>query len=390
MSLAPTSVRRVAADVIYLDYNATTPARPEVVAAVVPLLSRPSNPSSAHLPGRAAAAALRTARERIAARVNVRAGDLTFTSGATESNNIAIATAAASTARRRIVTTSVEHKAVLEPLEHLVEQGWTVERLPVGRDGVVDIDVARGTLDDDVALVSVQLANNEVGCLQPVREITEAAHEVGAIVHTDATQALGKVAVDLTDLDVDLASFSSHKIYGPQGAGALYCRRPLSPLPLARGGGQESGRRAGTENVASIVGFGVAMDLAVESIEGYARQAQMQVRLFLTELQRQAPGVEPVVPAQTERLPNTLSLHCQGVDGEALIAQTPGVAFSTGSACTSMVPQPSHVLQAMLHDSRAASECIRISTGWPTTDAEVVDAAAQLGRSLHRIRQLTA
>ena len=378
------------AELIYLDYNATTPAASEVIDAVLPWLSRPSNPSSVHRAGRAARAALEDAREQVAVSIGGRSPELYFTSGATESNSIAIRTAVAASRRRRVLTSAVEHKAVLEPLQALAREGWTIELLPVGRHGGVDVADVRAALADDVALVSLHLANNEVGTIQPVKEVAEAAHAVGALVHTDATQALGKIKVSVSDLDVDLASFSSHKIYGPQGIGALFSRRRLKPIPLALGGGQERGSRPGTENVAAAVGFGAAAELSTWRLDEYGEAAQRHTDLFLAEVTRLVPGVTPVLEPHTSRLANTLSLRCHGADAEALVSHTPGLAFSTGSAFSSMVPEPSHVLQAMLRDVSAAAECVRISTGWPTSDAEILIAAKQFSAGVRRIRELTA
>lgn len=379
----------MAPDVVYLDYNATTPAAPEVIEAAIPWLGRASNPSSAHRPGRTALVALDQAREQVAASVGARPGALTFTSGATESNNLAIHTAVSGSSRRRVLVSAVEHKAVLEPVKALGRQGWDVELLPVGRDGVLDVDAFLTRLDANVALVSLHLANNEVGAVQPLRVVTEAAHEAGALVHTDATQALGKIPVDLAALDVDLASFSGHKVYGLQGVGALFCRRKLNGVALFSGGGQERGLRPGTENVAGIVGFGVAAQLAETRVVQYAERASRQTQAFLAEIGQRVTGVHRVIPAEL-CLPNTLSLHCQGADGEALVAHSPGVAFSTGSACSSMVPEQSHVLRAILGDEVAASECVRISTGWPTTDDEIRIAAQELSDAVLRVRALNS
>lgn len=375
---------------IFLDYNATTPAAPEVLDAVIPWLRRPSNPSSAHHFGRTAFAALDVARQQVAAATGARPGEITFTSGATESNNIAVQTAvgSATPSRRRAIVSAIEHKAVLEPVGALRTEGWTVDVVPVGPDGVLDVDDLLARLAPDVGLVSLHLANNEVGTVQPVRRVAEAAHEVGALVHTDATQALGKMHVDLTQLDVDLASFSSHKVYGMQGTGALYSRRRLRVAPLSLGGAQEQGRRPGTENVSGIIAFGVAAELATTRLQEYRRRAAHHTRLLFAELSQNVSGVLRVLPPGAEHLPNTLSLRCQGVDGEALMANSPGVAFSTGSACSSMVPESSHVLRAVLGSEVAASECVRISTGWPTSDDEIIEAARQLGSAVVRVREV--
>lgn len=375
---------------IYLDYNATTPADPAVVDVMLPWLRRPSNPSSAHRAGRAAAAALEVARGQVAQATGTPASSITFTSGATESINTALRTAVGAVPRRRIVATVIEHKAVLEPLAALADQGYEVRLLPVERDGQVDLAALDDALDEQVALVSVHLANNEIGTVQPLKAVVSAAHRVGALVHTDATQALGKIPVDLAQMGVDLGSFSSHKLYGPQGVGALYVRRGLPLVPLILGGGQERGRRPGTENTAGVVGFGHAAELMTRRLSDYTSRARLQTGLFLAEVQHNVAGVERTLPYKKRDLANTLSLRCQGVDGEALVAQCPGVAFSTGSACSSMVPESSHVLRALLGDTAAAAECVRISTGWPTTDEEIRDAARQFADAVQRIRQLAA
>jgi cysteine desulfurase len=381
----------VPASTIYLDYNATTPAAEETISAMLPWLSVPANPSSAHRLGDLAAAALADARCKVAAAVGTRPSRLTFTSGATESNNLVLATLAGAPAGRRcrVLVLSTEHKSVLETAKALRRHGWSIDIIPVSSDGVIDMGAFGELLSDDVQLVSVQLVNNETGVVQPLEAVTDAAHAAGALVHTDASQALGKITVDLDALGVDMASFSSHKAYGPQGVGALFVRSRRTVVAAWSGGGQEQGLRPGTQNLAGAVGFGAAAEVATSRLAHFQEVAERQVRRLKTALVDLVPGAVPVLPAETLRVSNTLSMRLPGVDAEALVMHTPGVAFSAGSACTSMVPEPSHVLTAMLSDRAAAAECVRLSTGRPTTDSEIEDAALQLAAAAARVRSVS-
>ena len=378
-------------ETIYLDYNASTPAAPEVVEVMMPWISRPANASSAHRPGRHAAAALAQARDDVGRAVGAAPARITFTSGATESNNLVFngLPMPGQAGRTRLLVLETEHKAVLEAARGATERGWQLDLLPVQANGLIDLDALDALLGEDVHLVSVQLVNNETGVIQPLAEVSHRCHGVGAVVHTDATQALGKVPLDLLAIGADLASFSSHKVYGPQGVGALYQSRTGMLTPSIFGGGQENGFRPGTENLAGAVGFGAAAKLAVASLQPRRTQAQRQTALLAALLSELVPGVKVNVPLGTPRVPNTLSLRVPGADAEALVAHTPGVAFSAGSACTSMVPGPSHVLTAMLNDRSAATECVRLSTGWPTIDDEIHAAAAQLAASVTRVRSMS-
>ena len=354
--------------VVYLDNNATTPCDPAVVKAMLPFFSEVyGNPANGfHLLGRTAHRAVEDARESVAKLINARAEEIVFTAGATESNNLAIlglARAAKGSGRNRIVTTALEHKAILLPCEELKQEGFDVIVLPSGRDGRVSLECAREAINDRTLLISIQAANNEIGTLQPVSEIAQVAHQHGAVVHCDAAQAVGKVPVDVEALGVDMLSMSAHKFYGPKGVGALYLRHGTKHLmPLVFGGGQESGIRPGTSNVPAIVGFGVAAQLCLDLLDEEGKRiAGLRDRLE-DVLKSTIPGLR-INGQEGPRLPNTLSLSFPGVDADALLLNLPEVMLGTGSACTSGAVEPSHVLQAIGLDRNTASATVRASLG---------------------------
>jgi len=363
-------------DFIYLDYNATTPCDPGVVEKMLPFFSECyGNPATGlHLQGRKAARAVDEAREQVAALIGCRPSEIIFTSGATESNNLAIlglARANRDSGRTRIVTSAVEHKAVLLPCRQLQEEGYELVVLPVDRQGRVLVDEAEAAINDRTLLVSVQAANNEVGTLQPIAKIAEIAHEHGAIVHCDAAQAAGKIPLDLTAeaWQVDLLSISAHKLYGPKGVGALYARNgphAYPMMPLMFGGGQEHGLRSGTTNVPGIVGFGEACRICTAELE------QERVRIaslrdqFEQFLLTHIPGLT-INGFGAPRLPNTSSLAFPGIDADVLLLNLPTVMMGTGSACSSGAMEPSHVLLAMGLSRAEASTTVRASLGRPTS-----------------------
>ncbi len=361
---------------IYLDYNATTPCDPRVVEKMLPFFTEwYGNPATGlHLQGRRAARAVDEAREQIAALINCRPGELIFTGGATESNNLAIlglGRANRHSGRTRIVTSAVEHKAVLLPCRRLQEEGYELIVLPVDSQGRVSIDEAEAAINDQTLLVSVQAANNEVGTLQPIATIAEITHKHGAIFHSDAAQAVGKIPVSLAAeaWQVDLLSISAHKLYGPKGVGALYVRNgpnahPIEPLQY--GGGQERGLRSGTTNVPGIVGFGEACRICVVELEQEgARIASLRDR-FEEALLASIPGLR-INAREAQRLPNTSSLTFPGIDADALLLNLPEVMMGTGSACSSGALEPSHVLQAMGLSRSEARSTVRVSLGRYTT-----------------------
>jgi cysteine desulfurase len=382
------------ADLIYLDNHATTPCDPLVVEAMLPYFSEVfANPSSTlHEAGREAAASVADAREKVAQLIGAQAGEIAFTSGATESNNIAIVGLAngAGKGRRRIVTTAIEHKAVLASVEQLKSQGFEVIVLPVAKDGTVDVHAAEESIHEDTLLVSLQVANNEIGTIQPVAEVGRIARERGALLHCDAAQAAGRIPVDVEAWNVDLLSISAHKLYGPKGVGALYVRGgpyalPISPLSV--GGGQEKGLRAGTHNVPGIVGLGEACRLCEQRLpKETTRLAALRDRLEETVL--------AAVPdarrngALDNRLPGNSSLTFPGIDAEALVINASELAISTGSACTSGAPEPSHVLLAIGLDRDAASSTIRIGVGRFNTEEEMEMAAGAIVGAVERLARM--
>lgn len=370
---------------IYLDHNATTPVLPEVVDAMLPFLREHfGNPSSSHAAGHAARAALETAREQVAALLGCNADEVVFTSGGTEANNLAIwgVTQAAQPSGRGIVTSQIEHPAVAASCAWLESHGWRVRRAGVDSHGRTRLDELLAAIDAETALVTVMHANNETGVLQPVAGLAQAAHAAGSVLHTDAAQSVGKVPVDVGELQVDLLSLVGHKLYGPKGIGALYVRRGVTLVPFLRGANHERGLRPGTENVASIVGLGVAcerarLDLAAEGARVRALREQLWQRLQarVAGLVLNGHGVE--------RLPNTLSVRFPGVSGGALLAATPHVAASTGSACHAGEEQAPAAIVLMGVPPREALGTVRLTLGRHTTLDEVERAAEALVQAWH-------
>jgi cysteine desulfurase len=362
---------------IYLDHHATTPCDPAVLAAMWPWFAEHyANPhSTEHAAGRRAAAAVEAARAQVAALIGADAGEIVFTSGATEANNLAIKGAArfaGAAARPRLITAANEHKCVLESVRDLAREGFAPAILPVEPDGAIGPAVLAEALRVPTLLVSVMAAHNETGRLQDIAALARLAHAAGARVHSDIAQACGRVDVDVRAWDIDLASISAHKLYGPKGIGALFVRRhPRMRLaPLLSGGGQERGLRSGTLPTALIVGFGEACRLARQSLaEEQARIAGLRDRL-LAGLRARIPGLRVNGP-MAHRLPGNLSLQLPGLDAGAVIAACPGVAMSTGSACTSADVAPSHALLALGLSRDAARATLRLGIGRFTSAAEI-------------------
>jgi len=355
---------------IYLDYNATTPCDPRVVEKMLPYFYETyGNPSNGlHIQGRKSAKAVDVAREQIADLIGARSNEIVFTSGATESNNLAILGLARfrqNVQRKRIVTCVIEHKAVLLPCKKLKEEGFDVVFLPVDKNGRVVLEEARNSIDDNTLLVSIQGANNEIGTLQPIKELAELAHQHGALFHSDAAQAVGKVPVSVDDWEVDLLSLSAHKFYGPKGVGALYIRGGTGAIPLepiGYGGGQESGLRSGTTNVPSIVGLGEASKLTKSTLNDEAVRV-LEIRNQIESQITSRIPLSKINGVLSDRLPNTTSITFQDVDADALIYNAPDIMIGTGSACTSGAIEPSHVLTALGLSREDASSTIRISLG---------------------------
>lgn len=369
-----------APDRIYLDFNASTPTAPEAVAAMRPFLSDHfGNPSSGHWAGRPAREAVETARGQIAALLGCRADEVVLTSGGSEANNHAIrgvvSAAVASGARTpHVITTTVEHPAVLEPCRVIEQLGARVSRLPVDGHGLVDPDDIRHAITPDTVLISVMHANNEVGTVQPVADIGRIAREHQVRFHTDAAQSVGKIPTRVDDLQADLLSVAGHKLYAPKGIGALYLRRGVGLDPLIHGGGHERGQRAGTESALLASGFGAACALATSDP---CEDRLLALREHFWDRLRATFGPRVVLNGHPERrLPNTLSVAFPGRFGDDMLEQLDGVAASTGSACHTGVRQMSPVLAAMGVPDAVAFGTIRFSVGRATTAAEV-DAVVQ-------------
>jgi cysteine desulfurase len=373
---------------VYLDHNATTPLDPRVLEAMLPFLREDfGNPSSLHWFGQRARAACEEARASVAALVGAEPAEIVFTASGSEADNMALrgVAARAKPTRRAIAVSAVEHHAVLHTARALRDEGWPVQVLPVTEQGSLDLDALAAQVDEATALVSVMLANNETGVLQPVPEVSRVARAAGALVHCDAVQAAGKAPIDVRALDVDLLTLSAHKLYGPKGIGCLWLRRGTPMAPLVRGGGQERNRRAGTENVAGIVGFGAAAALAKESLDAEAAR----VRLLRDRLEAkllacagaQRNGGEP-------RLPNTLSVSFAGAEAEGLLMalDLEGIAVSTGAACAAGGVEPSHVLRAMGFPAERVQSSLRLSLGRSTSEADVDRAAEVIAAVLERQR----
>lgn len=379
---------------IYLDYNATTPVDEEVLLAMLPFFRETyGNPSSADHPlGWAAAEAVEQARESVAEGVGARASAITFTSGATEAANLALWGYAKGnrTKGNHIVSCTTEHRAVLDTLKAMEASGFRITLLKVDEEGRIDPGILDRAITPDTLLVSLMIANNETGVIHPLAEFARICHSKGVPLMTDATQALGKVPVDLGSLGVDMAVFSAHKLYGPKGAGALYVRKESvrGLQPFAFGGGQEKGLRPGTLNVPAIVGFGRACELAVLALPDEARRIAA-LRQFLEEELGKLEGTR-INGSASVRLPNTLSISFEGVDGTRLIRSLQGIAISRGSACSSNSDHPSHVLTAMGLDARTALATLRISLGRETTEGDIQAAAAEIRAVVGELKSATA
>jgi cysteine desulfurase len=376
---------------VYLDCHATTPVDPRVLDAMLPYFKENfGNPaSSTHAWGWTAQAAVEAARREVGTLIGSAARDVYFTSGATESNNLAIAGVAAHTppARRHIVVSAIEHKSVLEAANRLGETGWRVSVLPVDRDGRVRLDALEREVTDLTAIVSVMAANNEIGVVQPLAEIGALARARGALFHTDAAQCAGKRPIDIEAMQIDLLSLTAHKMYGPKGAGALYVRRRLELEPLLVGGGHERGLRAGTLNVPAIVGFGTACALCRTGMPEEARRVGALRDRLLRGLQ--ALGAVTINGSLEHRLPGNLHITFDGVDGESLLIGITDIAVSSGSACSSASGTPSHVLSALFAGGPVPSAAIRFGLGRFTTEDEIDYTIERFSAVVRHLRQMT-
>ncbi len=361
---------------IYLDHTATTPLDPRVLEAMMPFFSEKfGNASSVHWYGQQAKIALEKARETIARAIGAQAGEVFFTSGGTESDNFAIkgiAYAAGRNGKNHIITSKAEHHAVIEPCEHLQEEGFTVTTLSVDSNGLVAPEQVAGAITRSTCLVSIMHSNNEVGSISPIREIAQVARERSVLTHTDAVQSLVKIPLDVNELGVDLMTITAHKLYGPKGIGALYIRKGTQIDSLLHGGGQERGRRPGTENVPLAVGFARAVELACEEMESESPRLG-NLRDILEKRIRAAIPAAIINGHPTHRLPHILNISIDSsklpLEGEALVMNMDlrGIAVTSGSACTSGSMQPSHVLLAMGRDVKTAKATLRFAFGRSNT-----------------------
>lgn len=370
-------------DPIYLDHNATTPVHSEVVEAMAPWLKEHfGNPSSTHVYGRRAHQAVERAREQVAALLGCNPEEIYFTSGGTEANNLAILGVAEAVGdrRRHVVTSVVEHPATTRPCDRLQQQGWEITRLAVDGDCMVKVDDVRPFVRGDTALVTVMLANNETGTIMPIRRLAESGHSKGALVHTDAAQAVGKISVGVDDLGVDLLSVAGHKLYAPKGVGALYVRAGTPIRPVLLGAGHERGLRPGTENVPYLAGLGKACEIAARDLETEAARIRVLRDELWGILRAGVPGIR-LNGHPIERLPNTLNVCFPGVLGSAVLAAAPGVAASTGSACHEGGESASGVLLAMGLEAATALGAVRLSLGHGSTKQQVREAAHTLVRA---------
>jgi cysteine desulfurase len=379
---------------VYLDYAATTPVDPAVATEMAACLTESGdfgNASSTHVFGRRAAARVETARAQVAALIGAEPDEITFTSGATESNNLAVLGVSRANADRgrHIVTTRIEHKAVLDPCKRLEREGFTVTYLTPDRQGRIDPEIVRAALRPDTVLVSIMYVNNEIGVMQDVGAIGALCRDRGVAFHTDAAQAVGKIPVDVRNLPVDFMSFTAHKIYGPKGVGALYTRRASRPLlqPVSFGGGQERGLRPGTLATHQIVGLGVACELAARLVgEEQPRLTALRERLWNG---LEGLGGTHLNGAGSARIPGILNVSFEGVEGESLVTGLTDLAVSTGSACNSASAEPSYVLRALGRDTQLAQSSLRLTVGRYTKLADVDFAIEAVKREVTRLRALS-
>jgi cysteine desulfurase len=382
---------------IYLDTAASTPVADEVIAEMLPYMKeRYGNPSSIHKFGRETTRAIHLARKRVAEMIGASSPrEITFTSGGTEANNLALKGTAMHIKskmpeKNMIITSSIEHDAVLEPCKDLEDRGFVTIQLPVTGEGLVRPSELKSVISNDVALVSIMYANNEVGTIQPIKELIEIAHQAGAIFHTDAVQAAGKLPLNVKNLEVDMMSLSSHKINGPKGVGALYIKSNLKILPIIHGGGQEWYLRSGTENVPGIVGFGKACDLATKRMRQYQEHVA-GLRDYVVERVLKEIPMSRLNGLRTERIPNNTHFTFFGVNGEDLIIKLDenGIAASTGSACSVKKQKQSHVLKAMGFSYEEITGSLRLSLGMHNTRDEVDRAVDILSSVVKELREIS-
>lgn len=376
---------------IYLDNAASTQIHPDVLDTMLPYLKEQyGNPSSIHRYGRLARKGIEKARKQVANLINAEPSEIFFTSGGTESNNMALGGITRKNTGSSIVTSSIEHDAILEPCKKLEKDGFNVVYLPVNNLGLVDPIILKKNLDENTSLVSIMFGNNEVGTIEPISDLVKICHEKNIIFHTDAVQAIGKISIDVKELGVDLLSISSHKINGPKGIGALFVKKGISIDPIMFGGGQEGGIRSGTENVANIVGFGKACDLAKTNLSSNISKMK-ELRDYLSQkILEEIPSVK-LNGHPDQRLPNNVHLTFLGVNGEDLLIKLDenGISASTGSACSVQIQKASHVLQSMGFSHEQITGSLRLTVGISNNFEEMDEAVVILKKVVEELRSVS-
>jgi cysteine desulfurase len=378
---------------VYLDHNATTPAHPDVLEAMLPYFSEKfGNASSIHASGREAKAALEDARVKVAELLGAKSSEIYFTSGGTESDNFAIkGTAFANRSKgKHVITSPIEHHAVIRSCEFLQKEGFDVTYLPVDSNGLVDPDDLHRAIRPDTTLISIMYANNETGIIQDLKKLISVAHEKGIYFHTDAVQSTGKIPYNITDLGCDLLSISAHKLYGPKGVGILYIKSGTKIQPWNEGGGHERGRRAGTENVAGIIGLTKALEIACRDMKNESARLLLMTTRFFDLVKAKIPDIR-LNGSFTQRVPNTLNISFRAIEGESMILSLDmkGVSVSSGSACTSGATEASHVLMAMKVPAELAHGSLRFSFGRSNTDEDIDYVVDVLAREVQRLRNIS-
>lgn len=378
---------------IYFDYAATTPTDPEVVEAMIPYFTdKYGNPSSIHSFGQEGRAAIMSVREKVASLLGADPEELIFTSGGTESDNFAIKGVAYANEHKgnHIITSSIEHHAVIEPCEFLEKRGFDLTYLPVDKYGLVDPDDVKKAITDKTILISVMHANNEIGTIQPIAEIGKIAKKRKIYFHTDSVQTFGHLPINVDELNIDLLSVSAHKLYGPKGIGALYVRKGTRMTPFIHGGGQERNRRASTENVPGIVGFGKAVEIAKDEMDEEAKRLTILrdklIESILEEIEHVRLNGHP-----TQRLPNNVNLSLEFLEGESMLLSLDmeGIAASTGSACSSSTLEASHVLLATGLSHELAHGSLRLTLGRYTSEEDIAHVLEVLPRIVERLRSMS-
>lgn len=376
---------------IYLDNAASTPVHEKVIEEMIPYFREQyGNPSSIHRHGRLANAAIQNSRKRIASLINANSNEILITSGGTESNNTAIYGIASKSKGKHIITSSIEHDAILEPCKRLEKEGCRISFLPVDKYGFVNTEDLKKEISNDTCLITIMYANNEVGTIQSIKKMVQIAREKNIIFHTDAVQAVGKIPIDVRELGVDLLSISSHKINGPKGVGALYIRNGVAISPLILGGGQESGLRSGTENVASIIGFGMACELAKNNMSENTDYLKRLTTKLTTRVLDEIPATT-LNGHPDMRTPNNTHFTFLGVNGEDLIIKLDEnkISASTGSACSVKIQKASHVLKAMGFSHEQVTGSLRLTVGITNTEQEIDQTVDVLKNVVQELRAVS-